>query len=92
MSKILGLGEDKGHVGRKKSMVRGLALGFFFPPQRHKGNSYGEVKMQIILQGGILRQFITTDLYATKRNGRDEGFVERELGIKPPLATRKGKS
>ena len=48
--------------------------------------------MQIILQGGILRQFITTDLYATKRNGRDEGFVERELGIKPPLATRKGKS
>lgn len=65
---------------------------FFFPPQRHKGNSYGEVKMQIILQGGMLRQFITTDLYATKRNGGDEGFVERELGMKPPLATRKGKS
>lgn len=33
--------------------------------------------MQIILQGGILRQFITTDLYATKRNSGDEGFVER---------------
>ena len=47
--------------------------------------------MQIILQGGILRQFITTDLYA-KRNGGDEGFVERELGMKPPPASRKGKS
>lgn len=31
MSKILGLGEEKGRVGRKKSMVRGLALGFFSP-------------------------------------------------------------
>ena len=27
MNKILGLGEEKGHVGRKKSMVRVLALG-----------------------------------------------------------------
>ena len=39
MNKILGLGEEKGHVGRKKSMVRVLALGFPPPPtQGHKGN------------------------------------------------------
>lgn len=34
MNKILGLGEEKGHVGRKKSMVSVLALGFFFSPLR----------------------------------------------------------
>lgn len=52
-------------MGREKSMARALDLAqrFFFS-QRHKGNSEGRVRTQIILQGGMLRKFITTDLYS----------------------------
>lgn len=88
MNKILLWGGERA-CGQKESMVGVQALGFF--PLRDIRKQLWRGKNADNIAGGILRQFITTDLYATKRNSGDEGFVERGVRYDTTSGNQKGK-